>query len=34
MQEANDLRRESEIDALLHQRKRGMKKEDDNNKSN
>lgn len=34
IQDANDLRRESETEALLHQKKRGMKKEDNNHKSN
>jgi hypothetical protein len=33
-QEANDLRRETDTDALLHQRKRGLKKDDNHNKSN
>ena len=34
LQEANDLRRETDTEALLHQRKRGMKKEEPNTRSN
>ena len=32
--EDNDARREAETDALLHQRKRGLKKDEPHNKSN
>jgi hypothetical protein len=34
LQEANDLRRETETEALLHQRKRGMKKDEAHHNSN
>lgn len=34
LQDANDLRKETETETLLNQKKRGMKKEDNHNKSN